>query len=195
MSCYAQAKTDLVNILHLEQDLVKLEERTTMLIKKQQPQLAKIKGLRQFHVLYLKLDKGDTKKADFWDHSFLYKLKCTYYRIRSNPILGKEKPYLQGKTFITDSIGNPVATSDAFIVSTFSKYSYRSICGDIKFIRKLFNRELDSAFYLISPFFMHYLVGIKDDKLYGIEEIGYIMHPWEEFMNNYFDDWLDESLL
>ena len=187
VSFYAQDSINMVNILNIKQEIESLEHRITGLIKKN-PALSKIQGLRQYHILFLY--SPSQRKEDFYDYSFLYHLETDYYFIRSNLLFRKKKKFIKASTFITDSIGNLIATGDARHIVTFNKRSYLAL-PNVKMAKMFFDKDIDFAFYLASPYSMDYVIGLKKNNLYALEKTkaGLKLYNWAEFMDCCFDDW------
>ena len=77
MCSYAQKNINMIEILNVEQDIVSLENRIISSIKINNPEIANIHGLQQFHILWL--GTRTNKKEDFLNYSFLYQLDYGYY--------------------------------------------------------------------------------------------------------------------
>lgn len=207
MCSYAQGNINMIEILNIEQDIVSLENRITSSIKINNPDIANIQGLQQFHILWL--GTRTNRKEDFLNYSFLYQLDCGYYNLspkvkkiksgkpsllyRISPDLyyyigsKKWKKYLKTSTLITDSVGNLVATGDARFVTSLHNDSFAQY--DMKLAKMFFNKEIDFAFYLHS---MRYMVGVKGNHLYALKDTqeGLKIYSWEEFISCCFDEWV-----
>jgi hypothetical protein len=203
---YSQDTINMVKILNIEQDIVALENRITSSIKVNNPDIANIQGLRQYHILWL--NSYTDKKEDYLDHSFLYKLFFGYYELspkvkkikgckpsllyRINPDLyyyinsKRWKKFIRTTTLITDSTGNLVARGDARFVVGYTKFSQ----SDKELAKMFFEKEIDFAFCMGGQFGTY--IGIKDDNLFALEETkeGLKIYSWEEFMKCCFDKWV-----
>ena len=181
---YAQNNIDMMNDLKIEQDIISLENRITDLIKKN-PKIANIQGLKQYHILLLSPKYGNFNKENYLDYSFLYQLSYGYYSL-----FGKQK-YIVTETLVTDSIGNLIATGDAILVHVAPVFAK----SDMEVSRMFFNKEFDFVFCLASPHSMGYMVGIKDNNLYALEDTkeGIKIYTWEEFIECCFDKWINRK--
>jgi hypothetical protein len=186
MCSYAQENINMIKILDIEQDIISLEKRITSLVKKK-PEIANIRGLRQFHVFGLY--SGNSRKEDFLNRSFLYKLSLGgYYDIKSNFLFWKRRKYIKAQTSITDSVGNLVARGDARLVHVapvFGQYN-------IELAKMFFDKEIDFVFDLGFPYSSRYMVGIKGNNLYALQNTkeGLKVYPWDEFMQCCYDEWV-----
>lgn len=185
MCSYAQENINMIEVLHIKQDIVSLENRITDLIKKK-PEIANIQGLRQFHIFWLSVEEDSLKKEDYLDHSFLYKLCYGYYHLGSKSLFNKGKKYIRTTTLITNSVGNLVATGDARLVH-ISPAFFQS---DVELAKMFFDNEIDFAFYAGGTFSKY--IGIKGNNLFALERTkeGLKIYTWEEFMECCFDKWI-----
>jgi len=212
---YAQENINMIEILKIKKDMHSLEKRISKLIKKN-PDIAKTKDLKQFHILELGI-KDDTKlkKEDYISYSFLFHLyplrvdryvsKFRYkYRYRESvyykkvPWISKRENCIATNTIITDSKGDLVAYGNALrITPTPPVYCDSS---DIILARMFFDKELDFAFCIVSPK-RHYDIGVKGNNLYVFGWEGtifdevfldweFVKYTWEEFMDCCFDNWV-----
>ena len=200
---YTQQNINMIEMLHVEQDIVSLEKRIARLIKKK-PEIANVQGLRQFHILLL----GNTniRKERFLDRSFLRQITIGDYfhlypiisyrkgggwRLNVRNIFRKNQKYIQTVTFITDSTGNLVAKGDARFVTPIYKGSYFEL-SDMKLAKMFFDKEIDFVFWLGFPHSTRYMIGIKDNNLYGLQNTqeGLKIYTWDEFMECCFDEWV-----
>jgi hypothetical protein len=196
MSCsYAQEDINMIEILNMKKDMRHLEKRISKLIR-QNPDIAKMKGLKQFHILYLGIDDA-TKltKEDYINQSFLYHL---YTGHTDNKSFGFSSfdvrvKCIRTNTLLTDSEGTLVTHGDAIYFLPVSS-SYVSI-DDTILAKMFFNKEIDFAFRIVSPFEMRFVeIGIKGNNLYvfGIDDDGYeIIYTWEEFIECCLEDWIN----
>jgi|GEM_PF-556404 len=212
---YAQENIDMIDILHIEHDIISLENRINSLIKKR-PELANIQGIKQYNIL--SLDTYTNKKEDYLDYSFLNKLVQDYYSIlgkgprgkpptrsflyrvspylyfhikSSKPLFRKERKYLKATTLISDSAGNLIASGDARFITLVHKDSYFELANE-KLAKMFFDKEIDFVFDLGFPFSIRYMIGIKEYNLYAFEKTkeGLKIYHWEEFMDCCFDKWV-----
>ncbi|MDR2954384.1 MAG: hypothetical protein LBV43_04820 [Prevotella sp.] len=192
MYSYAQDSLNMIEILDIEQDIVTLEKKITSLIKKE-PKIAHIEGLRQFHLFWTAIKEDSLKKEDYLNHSFLYKLiHPGYYDLGSNFLFIRKKEYLRSQTYITDSTGTLVGTSDATLVSAYSVFNPSSV----RLAKMFFNKELDYVFYIGGR--LGNYIGIKGNNLYALENTkdGLKIYPWKEFIERCyeqegcFDKWI-----
>jgi hypothetical protein len=98
-------------------------------------------------------------------------------------------------TYITDSVGNLVADGNAQFLTSFNETSHFQL-SDIELAKMLFDRKMDIIFALGYPYSFHYMVGIKDHRLYAIEMMlseGLKVYTWEEFMECCFDEWFCDA--
>jgi len=207
MSSYAQENINMLEILNIQQDIVALENRITSSIKINNPDIANMQGLRQFHILWL--GSFTDKKEDYLDRTFLYKLFCGYYELSPkvkqnkrekipflyciNPDLyyqiesKKWKKYLKTTTLITDSTGNLVASGDARLVYGYTNFSQ----FDKKLAKMFFDKEIDFAFYMGGAY--PSFIVIKDNKISVVKETKeeeLKIYSWDEFMECCFENWL-----
>lgn len=201
---------DMVKLLNIEQDIVNLEDRIKSSIKINNPDIANIQGLQQFHVFLLHADNGDITEDKFSDKSFIYHLNCDYFNLspkakkiksdnkpsllyRISPDLyykrasKKWKKYVTTLTFITDSAGNLIATGDARFVTPFF-YNGSQELPYMKLAKMFFNKEIDFAFMWEV---LGYYFCLKNNDLFVIEDHkeGLKIYGWSEFLNCCFDDW------
>ena len=185
----AQHKIDMVEILGIQSDIAAMEERISYLIR-HKPELADMKGLRQFHIIDVypsdsaTAARGYFTKNEYLDQSFLSHLSPSYYTLNSPWIFGKKTRYIRALTFITDSTGNLLATGDVFLVHVAPVKGE----DDIKLAKMFFDGEIDFAFYL-SLHAMHFLTYIKNNSLYAIDTRNLTIYSWREFIDRYLDIW------
>ena len=195
---YAQENINMIDILNIKKDVRHLEKRISKLVRKN-PDIAKMKGLKQFHIFCLCIDDATKlQKEDYINLSFLYNLR-TYqrvlYTLRKNPFSGnrssirRESDIIASNTFLIYSNGFLVADDTSGSLSpTYSSYN--------TFLAKVFfDKEIDFAFRILTPSEMQSVdIGIKENSLYvfGIDDDGYeIIYTWDEFIDCCLDDWIN----
>ena len=186
----AQHKIDMVEILGIQSDIAAMEERISYLIR-HKPELADMKGLRQFHIIDVyptdnpPVIEGYFTKNEYLDQSFLYHLSPSYYTLNSPWIFGKKKRYISALTFITDSTGNLLATGDVFLVHVAPVKGE----DDIKLAKMFFDGEIDFAFY-VSQHAGEFITYLKNDSLYAYNTRDLTIYPWREFIDRYLNTWV-----
>jgi len=125
--------------------------------------------------------KGEFKKEDFIDHTFLNKLVPTYYTKNS---LFRKKTYLNSEVYIGDSTGNLIARSDGrFITSAIrNKKPYGQ--SYVKLFDMFYKKELDFVFHIYGTF-INFNVGVKGKDIYILDDTndGLKVYSIEEFVD------------
>jgi hypothetical protein len=185
---YAQENINLIKILNIEQDIVSLEKEIAKLIK-EDPEMANMQNLRQFHIPNLKFDGNDLQKEDYLNHSFLYHFKPRFYdfvfKRKNNKLISRKlkEKYLMAETLVTDSEGNLICLKINRMKGCLTSLDYA------KLAKMLFNKEFDLILSL--PYTLSYMVGIKGNNLYAIEKWNeFKVYTWEEFIECCFDKWI-----
>lgn len=187
---YAQ-KINIVERLNIKEDIVSLERRINELVKNDS-KLKNVQGIKQFHILLLGYKdyttKNDINKEKYVDYSFLNLLapRYNYYDIPGCFIFRKKKKYIETLTLITNSSGNLIAMGNGrFINSNFNPNIYFNLT------KTLFSKKLDIVIYLESPHTSKYSIGIKNNKLYALEDDmdNLKIYAWEDFINCCFENW------
>lgn len=76
----AQENINMIRVLNIGHDIITLENRIENSIKINNPEIANIQGLRQFHIFLL--DFSSTIEIDsYLNKSFIYQLGCTYFNL------------------------------------------------------------------------------------------------------------------
>jgi len=196
-SCFrsnAQESVNMIEILNIKKDMNSLEKRILKMIKKN-PDIAKTKDLKLFHILYLGIeDANSLTKEDYLNHTYLQHLY--YFRTNVKNPSGNfdiRLKYICTHTLITDSKGNLVARGDAFRVTPTDNDSNDAIRA-----KMFFDKEIDFAFRIVY-LGCRYEFGIRKDKLYvfGWEkavfddvfvECEFVKYTWEEFVECCLDN-------
>ncbi len=180
----AQQTSAGVNIADINHAIASLNRRVNRLIKREKS-LAKIKGLRQFHVLWDGvLDLDECSAEELADGSFLTNnhFYNDYYYVRPRFKLAPRRPYTKTHTFITDFSGNLLAYADARAIWTWSHELFNQ---DLS--RLFFEEDIVLAFYC-SGVATGRFVALKDNgDLIAVEQTvkGLIVKSWEEFLQSY----------
>jgi len=177
-------------ILHIKKDMRSLEKGITKRIK-EYPDIAKIKDVKQFHILDLEFKEDAILASEnFKNHSFLYHL----YPIRKDKFtrigtLRKRDNHILTYSLITDSKGNLIAYGDILSLHP------TSVTFLANFAKLFFDKEIDFAFSIYSALGMPYFIGIKGNNLYAFgwdyDINDFVKYTWEEFIECCFDDWIN----
>jgi hypothetical protein len=196
---YAQENVNMIKVLNIKKDLHSVEKKISKQIN-ENPDIAKTKNLRQFHILDLEIEDDILTKEDYLNYSFLHHLypcRMEKYVLYSVGSIEKKKNYIFTYTLITDSKGNPVAFGDAHYIQSTS--SYNNFGTYYAYMAKLFlDKEIDFAFRIASIRDQHqYTILIKGDNLYAFgwdyNTDDFVKYTWEEFMECCFDDWINSK--
>ncbi len=182
---YSNNRINLVDQLNIQKDLSRLEKSIWILIKRNQ-NLSNEKGLKQFHILWLK-GKENISKKDILDYSFLDKIEPMYKKKQSG-IFDKKK-YLRSEIFITDSTGNIVGKA----YDNQSLFFNEPTNSESELIRMLYNKELDNVFRLmIGVVNSSIYMGTKDMDMYILKDTrdGIIKYNLQDFIKCCFDEWM-----
>ncbi len=185
VNIYPNKKIDLIEQLHIQKDLSRLEKSIWTLIKRNQ-NLSNEKGLKQFHILWLK-GKENLSKKDILDYSFLDKIEPMYKK-KPSGIFDKKKD-LRSEIFISDSIGNIVGKA----YDNQTVFLNKPTISESDLIRMLYNKELDHVFRLmIGVVNSSIYMGIKDNEIYILKDSrdGIIKYKLEDFIECCFDEWM-----
>ena len=181
----------MIEILNMKKDQRSLEKRISKLIKKN-PDLSKMKELKQFHILYLGIDETATlTKEDYMNLSFLHHLHTDKNFLGTGGSFDIRVKCISTMVLVTDSKGYLVAFGDVLkLLSASPPHAYPS---EVILAKMFFDKEIDFIFNIASPNRRYYEIGIKGNNLYVFswDDAGFVIYPWEEFMECRFDDWIN----
>ena len=176
---YAQKGLNMIDQLNLKQDIITKDKKIYELLKKD-AWLKEFHRFQLFHVFWLEY-KGEFKKEDFIDHTFLNKLVPTYYTKNS---LFRKKTYLNSEVYIGDSTGNLIAETEGGFIQSAVEYKVPYDQSDIKLFDMFYKKELDFVFYIYGTY-GNISVGVKSKDIYILDDTndGLKVYPLEEFVD------------
>ena len=135
---YAQYETNMIDKFNLKPDIVSKDKKVMGLLKKD-PWLKGIHRFQLFHVLMLGY-KGEFKKEDFINHTFLNKLRPLYKQ--KNSFFGKRRSLISD-VYIGDSTGNLIGMTDGSFIQSSIRYKVPYDQSEIKLFDMIYKKELD----------------------------------------------------
>lgn len=184
---YCQNYIDLMDILNIREDIIKLESRIDSHIEMQRPDLIEVKGLQMFHEVFVNLEIEEVQQLD--SESIFSCLRPMY-----SPILSDGMKYILTDTRVTDSEGNTLAWASEFGIS-YPSDQKPNIAQEFS------SNKIDCAFRINGS---HFTIVNKDGELFVMErktqrykrkrrevvDSWVERYSWEDFISVHLKTWL-----
>lgn len=187
---YAQNERNMIDVLNIKQEVCLLDKKIIGLMKKDSF-FSNTQEFQLFHVFWLNY-QDVFRKEDFLNNSFLEKL-CPIFFIQKS--LCKNKRTLQAETFICDSLGHLVATSNGLFIYSAIKHNVNFSKNDIELLSLFYNKKIDFAFYIgFTPIGTSFC--LKNNDVFVVQSLNkdLIIYSMGEFVKTCWDDFVNPSI-
>lgn len=150
---------------------IELENRINYLIYKDKS-LSKLRGFKQFHIIYLKPDSLLIKE-DFKDNLFVFNLNYDSYIVNKKTFFkNKENKYLKTRTFIYEDLNNElIAEGNAFGIARVAKTSNLFKYFIKEKVEMVFNIGVENVYICVKDNDVFVIKDINDEiRKYSVKE-------------------------